>query len=300
MEYSKLPDLKEWLTFRLVVDLGGVQAAAERLHIGQPAVSKRLHRLEQCYGMALTERVAGRLRLTATGEKVYVLATQTLDRHQQLLEELQASAQGRTNLQLETTSAIAEHFLPRLLMEFSKQNPQYKVKSQVAYSREIQNHLAQGTAELGLLEDTPEHAEILLQKWLDDELWLVCGRNHPLAAKDCISLNELQQLSFVLREPQSGPGQALMEALQSVGIASLNTIMEVGSSDTIIDILTSNEHASFLPRFIVRGAIADKKLLHVEVKDFLIRRTLWIARHQQNIDHPVANAFIALLRKLYK
>lgn len=298
MEYTRLPDLTEWLTFRLVVDLGGVQAAAERLHIGQPAVSKRLNRLEECYGMALTERVAGRLRLTPAGEKVYVLATQTLDRQQQLLEELQASAQGRTQLLLETTSAIAEYFLPKLLIEFNKLYPQYQIKSQVGYSREIQNHLVQGTAELGLLENTPEHSEILIQKWFDDELWLVCSKTHPMARKSLLKIDELKSLSYVLREKQSGPTQDLNDALQKTSIQSLNVIMEVGSSDTIVDILTSGEHASFLPRFVVRHAIAEGKLIHLEVKDFSIKRTLWIARHQNIIAHPVANAFIDLMRKV--
>ena len=63
--------------------------AARALKIGQPAVTKRLRALEECYGLPLMERVGGRLKLTAAGEKVYPLAAQTLDRQLALREDLQ-------------------------------------------------------------------------------------------------------------------------------------------------------------------------------------------------------------------
>ena len=90
MEYNKLPDLNGLATLRAVVERGGVEAAARVLHIGQPAVTKRLRALEASYGTALMERKGRRLVLTPAGERVYDFARLVLERQQSLLDDLAA------------------------------------------------------------------------------------------------------------------------------------------------------------------------------------------------------------------
>ena len=155
MEYRNLPDLSGWAALRAVVEKGGVSEAARALKIGQPAVTKRLRALEECYGLPLMERVGGRLKLTAAGEKVYPLAAQTLDRQLALREDLQSLVGGRKTLRLEVSFAIGEHLLPELLLRFAERFPKYKVNSRLGYSRQIQTHIASGLADLALLKARP-------------------------------------------------------------------------------------------------------------------------------------------------
>jgi len=163
LEYKHLPDLQGWAALRAVVEKGGVSAAAATLNIGQPAVTKRLRALENCYGLQLMERTGNRLKLTDAGEKVYVLAVQTLDRQLALREELQHMARGETAMRLEVTFSIGEHLLPDLLFQFSEQYPQYRAESRMAYSRQIQADLATGLANLALMEHAPDHPDVLVQ-----------------------------------------------------------------------------------------------------------------------------------------
>ncbi len=295
MEYKNLPDLSEWAALRAVVEKGGVQAAANVLHIGQPAVTKRLRALEATYGLPLMERVGGRLRLTSAGEKVYLLAVQTLDRQFTLQHELQNMAKGLTSMHLEVTFSIGEHLLPELLLRFSEKHPEFKVDSRMTYSRKIQSHLATGITDLALMESAPDHPDILVQRWSDDELWLVCGRSHPLTGTDLLPVEQLGQLTYVLREQRSSSREALDTALQNIGIHELNIAMEVGSSDTIVNILARGQHVSFLPRFAVLEQVRRKRLYHIKVNGFRIMRTLWIARNQKKLNHPVADEFIRML-----
>jgi DNA-binding transcriptional LysR family regulator len=291
-----LPDLNGWAALREVVERGGVSAAAEALNIGQPAVTKRLRALETCYGLPLTERVSGRLRLTAAGEKVYLLAVQTLDRQQVLAEDLLNTAYGQTSMRLEVTSDIGEHLLPDLLLRFSEHCPEYKVDSRMAYGRNIQSHLASGIADLALLESAPDHPDLLVQKWIDDELWLVCSPIHALVGTDLLPVEKLQTLNYVLRERHSSSRIALDEALEGIGVQNLAAAMDVGSTDTIVEMLARGRHVSFLPRFAVEQRVEHGELFHIKVSGFRIMRTLWIARNRANLDHPVAEAFIAMMR----
>lgn len=298
MENNKLPDLNGWATLRAVVERGGVTEAARVLHVGQPAVTKRLRALDGYYGLPMMERIGGRLRLTPVGEKVYLLAVQTLDRLRALNEELAQLAVGKTSMRLEVTSTIGEHLLPERLLNFNEHYPHYKVDTRMAYSRQIQTDLATGLADLALLEMAPDHPDILVQKWMDDELWLVCGAKHPMAATELLPVGALVDLTYVLREQRSSTRETLNDALRGIGITQLNVPMEVGSTDTIIEILAHGRHVSFMPRFVVRERVERGLLHHIKVTGFRIQRTLWIARHRSKLDHPVVEAFIDTVRSV--
>lgn len=295
MEYQEFPDINGWAALRAVVEQGGVSSAAAALNIGQPAVTKRLRALEASYGTRLMERVSGRLRLTPAGEKVYLLAVQTLDRQRALYEELQNLHLGQNTLALEVTFSIGEHLLPDLLFQFAERYPVYKLDSRMAYGRDIQSHLVTGRTDLALMENAPDHPDVLVQKWADDELWLVCGANHPLAGSEWLAVEQLTELPYVLREKHASSREELDQALTGIGIEKLDVALEVGSTDTIVEMLGRGKHVSFLPRFAVKEKVSAGDLYHLKVTGFRIQRTLWIARNRSRLDHPVAEAFIDML-----
>ena len=297
MEYKNLPDLSGWSSLRAVVEKGGVNEAAKTLHVSQSAISKRLKQLESCYGLPLMERIGGRLRLTEAGRKVYLLAVLTLDRQMALREELAALSAGKTKLRMEVTFGIGEHLLPQLLLQFKQLHPDYQIDFRMNYSRQIQNNMAMEKVDMALMEIAPDHPDILVQKWLEDELWLVCSPKHSLAATEIITLDELEQLSFVLREKLSSVRMSVDQALHNAGVTQLNIAFEVGSSEAIIDMLAHGEHVSFLPRFAVDERVVKKELHRIKIKGLRIFRTLWIARNRAALNHAVAEAFINMIRK---
>jgi DNA-binding transcriptional LysR family regulator len=296
MEYLHLPDINGWATLRAIVEKGGVLEAARALHVSQSAISKRLKTLEDCYGTPLMERIAGRLRLTEAGEKVYMLAVLTLDRQLALREEIHDMAKGKTNLRMEVTFGIGEHLLTDLLLNFKEQYPDYQIDFRMNYSREIQKHLGTEKVDMALLEIAPDHPDILAQKWMEDELWLICAPNHPIYGTEFISIEELTSLNFVLREKRSSIRESLDEALKRIGVGKLNVELEIASSETIIDMLERGKHVSFMPRFAVMERVQKGELFHIKITNFRIHRTLWIARNRAALDHPVAEAFVNLIR----
>ncbi|MEW8013585.1 MAG: LysR family transcriptional regulator [Candidatus Sedimenticola endophacoides] len=289
--------MKSLTCLRGVVELGGVEEAARALHMGQPAVTKRLRSLDERYGVPMMQRRGRKLALTAAGEKVYAYARLILDHHGLLRDDLASLRVGENRLRLEVTFAIGEHLLPDLLLAFSDAHPEYRIESRMGYTRRIQAHLATGLTDLALLEQAPDHPDILVQKWLDDELVLVCGPGHPLWGSDLITVTDLPRLRYVLREEKSSMRLILDKALRDIGIANLPVTMEVGSTDTIVEMLDRGAHISFLPRFAVEDALSAGSLYQVRIQGLRIKRTLWIARTRANLDNAVAEAFIQLLRQ---
>ena len=297
MEYESLPDLKALATLREIVERGGVAEAGRALNVGQPAVTKRLRALERSFGLELMVREAGRLRLTTAGERVYQFARLVMDHQLELVGDLNQLKTGRDRLRLAVTQSIGEHLLPELLLAFADAFPDYRIDSRVGYSRSIHTRLATGLADLALTEIQPDHPDVLVQKWLDDELVLVCSPGHALGTREMLAVAEIPELNYVLRERESSMRITLDRALGDIGINELPVAMEVGSTDTIVEMLERGRHVSFLPRFAVRGAIAADELHLIRIEGLRIMRTLWIARTRANLDNPVAEAFIRLLRE---
>lgn len=295
MEYNKLPDLKGLVTLKAVVELGGVDEAAQELNIGQPAVTKRLRALDHCYGVLLMVREGRRLELSSAGERVYQYARLVIDHQTSLMDDLDQLRVGQNKLRLEATFAIGEHVLPEQLLRFAEICPQYRIESRLGYTRRIQTRLATGLVDMALLEQAPDHPDILVQKWLDDELLLVCGPNHPLWGSAPIPISELPNLDYVLRETKSSMRSGLDKELKEIGIEELPTAMEVGSTHTIAEILGRGRYVSFLPRFAVQESLDEGSLYHIKTNGLEIKRTLWIARSRANIQNPVADAFVDVL-----
>jgi len=297
MEYINQLDLKGLATLRAVVELGGVEEAGRALSVGQPAVTKRLRSLDNCFGVILMQREGRRLELTPAGEKVYAYARLVLDHQTLLVDDLNSLLMGENRLRLVVNFAIGEHLLPELLLAFADAYPEYRIESRMDYTRRIQTRLATGLADLALLEQAPDHPDIMVQKWLDDELVLVCGPTHPLYQTDLLPVTELEKLDYVLREPQSAMRLILDKALADIGIRNMTISMEVGSTDTIVEILNRGRHVSFLPRFAVKEALARGELFRIKIQGLRVKRTLWIARTRSNMSNPVAESFIQVLRK---
>lgn len=295
MEYNKLPDLKILATLKAVVELGGVDEASQAMNIGQPAVTKRLRTLDNCYGVPLMQREGRRLELTSAGEKVYKFARLMIDHQISLMDSLDELRGGQTTLKLEVTFAIGEHVLPTVLLEFAESWPQYRIVSRMGYTRRIQTRLATGLVDMALLEQAPKHPDILIQKWIDDELLLVCGRSHPMRGNRSLAIFELKNLNYVLREKNSSMRSVLDKALHKLSVDKLPIAMEVGSTHAIVEILGRGRHVSFLPKFAVQEALDNGTLYHIKVNDLKIERTLWIARSQANKHNPVADAFVEVL-----
>jgi DNA-binding transcriptional LysR family regulator len=296
MEYYNLPDIKGLAALRAIVERGGVNGARSVLKIGQPTVTKRLRALESSYSVPLMERKGRKLALTEAGELVYAYAKLVLDRQATLREDLAALLDGQTRLRLEVNFAIGEHLLPDLLLRFADAYPEYRIETRMGYSRGIETHLATAMTDLALLEQAPDHPDILVQKWLDDELLLVCGPGHPLWGADFLLVTQLTSLRYVLREANSSMRKTLDRALSDIGFGAIPVAMEVGSTDTIVEMLSRGRHVSFLPKFAVDAALGSGTLFHIKVQGLRIMRTLWIARTRSNLNNPVAEAFIALLR----
>ncbi|TKA91205.1 LysR family transcriptional regulator [Guyparkeria sp. SB14A] len=118
-------DTQQLLTFLAVAETGSFSSAALRLHISQPAVSKRLAQLEDRLGFALFDRMGQRVVLTYRGEQLLPAVREM----QSCLDDIFTAAEvsgealgGRLALSLSHYAGL--HLLPGVLERFSERYPQ--------------------------------------------------------------------------------------------------------------------------------------------------------------------------------
>jgi LysR family transcriptional regulator, transcription activator of glutamate synthase operon len=117
-------ELRQLVYFEAVVRYGGFSAAADHLHIAQPAVSAQIRRLEAELGTPLLERTTRRVAVTHAGQLFLARARAILDQVGQAradLDELADVLRGR--LRIGAAQGLASLDVPRLLSGFHRRYP---------------------------------------------------------------------------------------------------------------------------------------------------------------------------------
>jgi DNA-binding transcriptional LysR family regulator len=160
-------DLRHLRTFVAVAELGTVSAAAERLHIAQPALSRQIRALEDELGVALFDRVAGRLQLSTAGERLVGESRGLLNYARDLAEHAQLFRRPNAGvLKVAASPHFLESVFPEFLRAYGERFPEVEVRlvdiaglSTIAMLERGEIHMAQGAA--GLLASGQSHITAL-------------------------------------------------------------------------------------------------------------------------------------------
>ncbi len=211
------------LTFAWVGRLKSLTRAAEKLHIGQPAVSGQLKALQELVGEPLYLRDGHNIRLTSVGEGLLEHAEQfqhELQQAQEYVNRLRSINTGM--LRIGSTVTIGSYYLPGYVVKMQTQHPGLKVYMKTGDSREIVQCLPD--VDMGFVEgpieteDLPGNYEIL--PWRTDEIVLVVRQDHEIVDryKNGVPLEVFANYQVIWREPGSGARNIVENALRNAGI----------------------------------------------------------------------------------
>jgi len=258
--------LDELRAFCMAVDLGGIGRAAQRLHLSQPAASKRVKSLEGLVGTPLLERSSQGVTMTAAGERLYAHARRViadLDELGGVLEQIRGRSE---TVHLAISHTAAEYVMPRALVLMRRQTSA-AVEVVIANSRVVKHMIAAGAADVGvaacLSEETVPDADCV--PLIDDEIVIAVPLGHPWARRSSITPAELLSTPIVLRDPDAHTRQAIDETLTAAGLEGLQAACEVGSTQAAKD----EAHELGLPTAMSRLALAPADRLEVVLVDGL-------------------------------
>ena len=193
-------ELDLFKAFLAVADQSSFSAAANQLHVTQPAMSKRIALLEHQLKTRLFDRIGRAVQLTEAGQALYPraqhLLLEVIDIKKQMTNR-HASISGV--LALGTSHHIGLHRLPNYLQRFAEQYPQVKLNLQFADSEKAYEQVLQGKLELAVVT-LPEIQLPAIQHTIlwQDVLQCVVAHHHPLAQFKSVTRKQLLQHEEIL------------------------------------------------------------------------------------------------------
>lgn len=245
MPLSRNASFRQLTTFHTVARLGSVSAAAEEMHLTQPAVSIQIGVLEASAQTPLLQRNGRGIRLTEAGELLAGYAGRILDLWREAGEEM-ATLQGVFSGTLRVGAVTtAEYLLPPLLVTFANQNPNVKVKLQVGNRDEIVRMLAGQEIDIAIMGRPPAELKTDSSAFARHPMAFLAAPNHPLMREPGLGIETLGTAHILVRERGSGT-RTTVERIFKDARLHLRVGSEMSSNEAIKQMCAAGFGVAFL------------------------------------------------------
>lgn len=284
-------DLSSLSAFLAVAETGSISAAARKLHLSQPAISKRLAGLESRLGHRLFDRIGRRVQPTAAGLSLRPHAErvlQALEDGRRALSHLSGHVAGR--LSIGTSHHIGLHRLPPVLKAYTHAHPEVDLDIAFMDSEVACRAVVAGTLELGIVTlPTEPIAELESRLVWKDPLAVVVAARHPLARQRRVTLKALAGLPAVLPDAATYTHRIVTAELARHGVAP-RVRLATNYLETLKMLVAINLGWSVLPCSMI-----DRSIRALETPGFAPRRDLGVVWHRRRTLSAPARALIARL-----
>lgn len=281
--------------FLAVAQAGGISRGAAALRVSQPAVSKQIAELEGALGVRLLERLPRGCRLTEAGKILadYAHRWRSLEEDAvRAIEEYRGLKRGR--LAIGASMTIGGYLLPVVMAEFHRQYPEVELQLEIANTHRIQRALLDGAIEVGFTEGPLESEELESKVCFQDELVAIAPAGHPLLKKSRVSVRELCQEPFIMREEGSGTRAVIENALRQKGY-KIKPLLSVASPEGIKNLVAAGMGLAIVSRLIVNLEVQAGLLAIVPLKDLVIQRPLHLQYVRGRPQSPALLKFLETL-----
>jgi DNA-binding transcriptional LysR family regulator len=284
-------DLANLNAFIAIAETGSFSHAGERLHLTQPAISKRIAGLEQQLKVRLFDRLGREIGLTEAGRALLPRAYQILgmlDDTRRALNNLNGEISGR--LTLATSHHIGLHRLPPLLRAFTRAHPRVALDIQFLDSEVAYDEVLHGRAELAVITLAPETRDpVRAVKVWDDPLDFVAAPEHPLARMDAIRLADVAQHPAVFPGGNTFTHHIVRRLFEREGLTP-NIGMSTNYLETIKMMVSIGIAWSVLPRTMI-----DNQVVRLPLPGIQLSRQLGYILHGERTLSNAARAFMQML-----
>lgn len=272
-----------------------MHAAAEKLNLSQPAISKIISDLEKYYHIRLFERINRRLYLTPIGETMLEHTLHILEVYHSMEEDI--NIYGQTNhIRIGSSVSVGTCLLPPLIQRLSRQESPISYEVTINNTSKIEQMVNDYELDVGLVEGYVDNPNLIIRDVMEDELVLAASATHPLAGKDSITYGDLEKYPFVTREDGSSRRNQLELHLQALKL-NLTTNYACSSIEAIKQALIYTDSIAALSRMVVEEERKRGVLTVLPIDGMQIKRSIRLIYHKHKYMSPAMKIFIELLNE---
>jgi len=231
-----------------VADTLGFHKAAAVCHVSQPTLSAQVQLLESVLDVRLFERDRRRVLVTPAGEDIVARARRVLLETEDLIA---AATRAQTpfagTLRVGVIPTLAPYLLPEVTPAITKRYPALALVFQEAKTADIVKSLGEGTLDAGVAALEAELGDLAHAEIARDDFVVALPKDHPLAKKKQLSLDELEaERVLLLDEGHCFREQALslcakaeaeVASFRATSLATLAQMVSSGAGITLLPAL---------------------------------------------------------------
>lgn len=241
--------------------------AAEACFVSQPTLSVAVKKLEDELGVALFERRASEVNVTALGERIIEQAQRVLE-ETETLKQLAAQGQDPLNgpLRFGAIYTIGPYLLPHLIPALRKKAPRMPLFVEESFTASLSARLRNGEVDAIVISLPFEEPGVLTLPLYDEPFVVALPVGHDWSKRKSIKANELPNENLLLL----GSGHCFRDqvlkvcpALNRSSAGGMQRTLEGSSLETIRHMVASGAGITVLPCSSVATTAADQRLLAI-------------------------------------
>lgn len=277
MRTLKLDQLHAFLR---VVGLGSFSAAAERLHLSQPAVSLQVRQLEKKLGARLIERVGKRAAPTAAGSELIRHARRIEEAVSIALDGMAAHASGAPGrVRIGTGATACIYLLPPVLRNLRRRFPTLEITVTTGNTGDVLKALEENALDLGLVTLPAPGRMFEVTPVLEDAFVTIAAADGD-RLPDVVTPAALAQLPVILYEAGGNTRRIVDRWFARAGVG-LTPVMDLGSVEAIKELVGAGLGCAVLPGSAVRKAGERVPIVHRPLSPKLHRRLALVVRRDK-------------------
>lgn len=267
--------------------------AAMVLNTTQPAVSFAIREIESEFDILLFDRLNRKLSLTMAGQEFLKYAKRILSLEEDLILTMEGWGEHGV-IRIGASITIGSNFMPTLVERFKKDNPNTQVHVSVFPSAILEQKLKDNSIDLALLETVITDEDLVSKAFMKDRLIVVTPNTPEYRNRTSMTLEELSSSCLLLREKGSG-SRDMIDRISSENGYVLHPEWESMSTTALMNAVEKGLGITVLPYHMVSRELKEGKLHEMGIKGIRLDRSLYVVRHKDKLQSPIAGRFMELL-----
>ena len=284
--------LRHLQIFSEVAQCGKMSLAAERLFLSQSTVSQAISELEGYYNVLLFERLSKRLHLTPKGEELLIYARRILTLTEDMDSYFKHSAK-RADLRIGASVTTDTYIMYTLAKQFRNIMPQIDMRVCVFSSPQIKAKVLSNELDIALTAGSITNPDLIVRPVISDELVFVCGREHPFFGRSQVTLSDLADQEYVLRESTSATRKIFDSFIEKHNIP-IRISWVCNNTEAVKLAVEGNCGITLISRSLIKKECADQRLHPFSIEGQSFQRPLSLIYHKDKYLGPAAEEFIRL------
>ncbi|ALS26790.1 LysR family transcriptional regulator [Paenibacillus cisolokensis] len=249
--------------FAAVVEHSSMNKAAAALNLSQPALSRKIAKLEEELGVELFRRIGKRLELTRVGQLTYDYTLELRQAHRRYLQKVEEFRKaGRTPLTIGASLTTLQTTLPDIIQALTASHPEFDIKAITGKTHEIVTLVREHKAEIGIVASAIDDPLLRCVPLFDDHLLLVLPRNQVVTDRGMMTIEDLDGFPMILFSRGTWY-RILTDELFDKYHLQPDVKMEIDSFEAILRLLHTCRAGTLLPRSYMRPQLLENNELTV-------------------------------------